>query len=168
MTRIRLLLAVAAMLVAVTVAVGACTVEPDEPRSPTPAAGPSAERVRDLLAGARVIERQPDIPGYDRDCGAGDGCVFGTEWTDNTDAPDGHNGCDTRNDVLAGQFTDVDKGTSRCVVQAGTLDDPYSGASIPFRKAQADQVEIDHILSGAGGLISSVTCGLTDDDMSLT
>ena len=54
---------------------------------------------------ARVIDKQPDVPGYDRDCGPGDGCVFGTEWSDDTDAPQGHNGCDTRNDVLAASLT---------------------------------------------------------------
>jgi hypothetical protein len=72
--------------------------------------------------------------------------VFGAAWSDDTTAAGGHNGCDTRNDVLAGQLQDVDKGTSRCVVQAGTLDDPYSGARIEFRKAQAGEVEIDHVV----------------------
>jgi hypothetical protein len=47
---------------------------------------------------------------------------------------------------LADQLQDVDKGTSRCVVQAGTLDDPYSGARIEFRKAQAGDVQIDHVV----------------------
>jgi hypothetical protein len=72
--------------------------------------------------------------------------VFGAAWSDDTTAAGGHNGCDTRNDVLAAQLQGVDKGTSRCVVQAGTLDDPYSGTRITFRKAQADEVQIDHVV----------------------
>jgi hypothetical protein len=72
--------------------------------------------------------------------------VFGPAWSDDTTAAGGHNGCDTRNDVLGIQLQDVDKGTSRCVVQAGTLDDPYSGTRITFRKAQADEVQIDHVV----------------------
>jgi hypothetical protein len=72
--------------------------------------------------------------------------VFGAAWSDETTAAGGHNGCDTRNDVLAIQLQDVNKGTSRCVVQAGVLDDPYSGARIAFHKAQAGEVEIDHVV----------------------
>jgi hypothetical protein len=72
--------------------------------------------------------------------------VFGAAWSDDPTAAGGHNGCDTRNDVLALQLQDVDKGSSRCVVQAGVLDDPYSGARIEFRKAKADAVEIDHVV----------------------
>ena len=84
--------------------------------------------------------------GYDRSCSPGHGCVFRPSWSDVTTAAGGHNGCDTRNDVLAGQLQDVDKGTSRCVVQAGILDDSYSGARIEFRKAKADEVQIDHVV----------------------
>jgi hypothetical protein len=72
--------------------------------------------------------------------------VFGAAWSDDTTAVGGHNGCDTRNDVLAAQLQNVDKGTSRCVVQAGTLDDPYSGTRITFLKARADEVQIDHVV----------------------
>jgi hypothetical protein len=86
------------------------------------------------------------VTGYDRSCSPGKGCVFGPSWSDDTTAAGGHNGCDSRNDVLAAQLQDVDKGTSRCVVQAGTLDDPYTGARIAFRKARADDVQIDHVV----------------------
>jgi hypothetical protein len=36
--------------------------------------------------------------------------------------------------------------TSKCVVQAGVLDDPYTGTRIEFTKAQADDVQIDHVV----------------------
>ena len=93
-----------------------------------------------------TVRARTKVAGYDRSCSPGHGCVFGPAWSDDTTAPGGHNGCDSRNDVLAAQLHDVDKGSSRCVVQAGVLDDPYSGARITFRKAQADAVEIDHVV----------------------
>jgi hypothetical protein len=119
---------------------------------PTPTATPTPSQERDASVQALssletvTVRARTKVVGYDRSCSPGHGCVFGAAWSDDTTAAGGHNGCDTRNDVLAGQLTEVDKGTSRCVVQAGTLDDPYSGARIEFRKATADQVEIDHVV----------------------
>ena len=119
---------------------------------PTPTATPTSSEERDASVQAlNSLESVPvrartKVSGYDRSCSPGHGCVFGAAWSDDTTASGGHNGCDTRNDVLASQLTEVDKGTSRCVVQAGTLDDPYSGARIEFRKAQAAEVEIDHMV----------------------
>ncbi len=117
-----------------------------------PVATPTSSQDRDASVRALTslesvtVRTRTKVAGYDRSCSPGHGCVFGPAWSDDTKAAGGHNGCDTRNDVLAGQMQDVDKGKSRCVVQAGTLDDPYSGARIVFRKAQADQVEIDHVV----------------------
>lgn len=119
---------------------------------PTPTATPTSSQERDASVQALrsletvTVRARTKVVGYDRSCSPGHGCVFGAAWSDDTSAVGGHNGCDTRNDVLAAQLTGVDKGTSRCVVQAGTLDDPYSGARIAFRKAQAGEVEIDHVV----------------------
>jgi hypothetical protein len=59
----------------------------------------------------------------------------------------GHDGCDTRDNVLALQLTEVTyrAGTHRCVVLTGHLADPYTGRSISFRKTEAGRVQIDHI-----------------------
>lgn len=83
---------------------------------------------------------RPDIPGYKRD-------RFGQTWTDDHIGQGGHNGCDTRNDVLAAQLAAVQyRGKSRCVVVAGILAaDPYTGRRIEFRKAAAARIQIDHI-----------------------
>ena len=83
---------------------------------------------------------RPDVPGYKRG-------QFGQTWTDDQAGRGGHNGCDTRNDVLAAQLTAVQyRGRSRCVVIAGTLlADPYTGRRIEFRKAAATKVQIDHL-----------------------
>lgn len=117
---------------------------------PTASATSSQERDASVRALASLesvtVRARTKVSGYDRSCSPGHLCVFGPAWSDDTTAAGGHNGCDSRNDVLAAQLQDVDKGSSRCVVQAGVLDDPYSGARIEFHKAQADEVEIDHVV----------------------
>jgi hypothetical protein len=71
---------------------------------------------------------------------------FGDGWVD-TD----HNGCDTRNDVLARDLEDETfrPGTHDCVVLTGTLHDPYSGDTIAFRRGEgtSDDVQIDHVVA---------------------
>ncbi len=69
---------------------------------------------------------------------------FGTAWKD-TDG----NGCDQRNDVLRRDLTDetIKPRTKGCVVMSGTLDDPYTGKTIKFRKAEASEVQIDHLVA---------------------
>ena len=111
-----------------------------------PSSTPIGDRVRALLAGARVVDKRPDVPGYERDCGPGEGCVFGTEWSDNTDAPQGHNGCDTRNDVLGATLTDVafDPQSNGCDVVAGQLVDPYTGTSMDYA-TEGSQIHVDHL-----------------------
>jgi Protein of unknown function (DUF1524)/Excalibur calcium-binding domain len=90
------------------------------------------------LAEVDVRGRAPRT-GYDR-------ARFGDGWVD-TD----RNGCDTRNDVLARDLTGETfrPGTNDCVVVAGTLDDPYSGRTIEFRRGEetSDDVQIDHVVA---------------------
>lgn len=75
---------------------------------------------------------------YDRD-------AFGQRWAD-TD----RNGCDTRNDVLRRDLSDVvaKPGTRECVVLTGVLDDAYTGEHIDFVRGQgtSELVQIDHIV----------------------
>lgn len=94
-----------------------------------------------------VLFAPAEVPGYDRSCSGGHGCVFGPAWSDDVDVDGGHNGCDTRNDILARDLTQVEvkPGTHSCVVMAGLLADPYSGEQIQFTKAEATAVNIDHI-----------------------
>jgi hypothetical protein len=70
--------------------------DPAAPSKPPTAGTTAALRQLDTL---RVIPARPHRPGYQRGCGAGQACSFGPAWTDDTSAPGGHNGCDTRNDV---------------------------------------------------------------------
>ena len=121
-----------------------------EPSSEPPAAAAprvvGAERARELLEQVRVVEDRPDVAGYDRDCGPGDGCVFGTEWSDDTDAPDGRDGCDTRNDVLAASLTDVRYSVRSpdCDVVGGTLVDPYTAVTMDYT-TEGSQIHVDHL-----------------------
>lgn len=85
---------------------------------------------------------------YDRSCGKGHGCVFGPAWTDDVNVEGGHNGCGTRDDLLMSRLRDVKlkPGTRGCVVLAGRLQDPYSGAEVVFSKARAAEVQVDHVV----------------------
>ncbi|MFB8273910.1 HNH endonuclease family protein [Nocardia colli] len=116
------------------------------PVAPAPGS-PTRAELEQLLAGVRVVPDRPHPGGYERGCKTGQGCVFGPAWTDDNDGPGGHDGCDTRNNVLARQLVEVSfrPGTRDCVVVGGTLNDPYTGKQIPFKKADANDVQIDHV-----------------------
>ena len=66
---------------------------------------------------------------------------FGPAWKDVD-----HNGCDTRNDILARDLI-VRGMRNSCVVIAGQLADPYSGKWIDFSKKEASKVQIDHVVA---------------------
>lgn len=74
---------------------------------------------------------------------------FGETWTDDVDVELGHNGCNTRDDVLRRDLTDVAMRPGTCFVARGTLRDPYRGETIAFVRgpATSDAVQIDHVVS---------------------
>ncbi|WP_433757023.1 HNH endonuclease family protein [Nocardia sp. CA-135398] len=131
------------------VEVGGEPVAPGRGTAADGAAGLSPTRVQleQLLVSVRVVAARAHPGGYERGCQEGQRCVFGPSWTDDYDGPGGHDGCDTRNNVLNAQLTRVSlrPGTRDCVVIAGTLDDPYTGERITFSKADAGGVQIDHV-----------------------
>lgn len=71
---------------------------------------------------------------------------FGSAWSDVD-----RNGCDTRNDILYRDLTDVTfkPGTKDCVVASGTLRDPYTATRIDFVRGQSTSsaVQIDHVVA---------------------
>ncbi len=69
--------------------------------------------------------------------------AFGPAWGDVN-----HNGCDTRDDILTRDLTNVTylPDTHDCVVVSGTLVSPYTAATISFAKAKATDVQIDHLV----------------------
>jgi hypothetical protein len=68
---------------------------------------------------------------------------FGPSWADVD-----RNGCDTRNDILTRDLTQViyREGTRDCIVLSGVLIDPFSGEVIAFTRgvATSSEVQIDH------------------------
>ncbi|WP_374971378.1 HNH endonuclease family protein [Terrabacter sp. BE26] len=107
-----------------------------------------------------------------------DWSAFGPSWTDDVDVAGGHNGCDTRNDVLRRDLTAVrlKPGTRGCVVLAGALADLYTGRAISFvrGRASSSQVQIDHVVAlgdawvtGAQQLTVSERAALANDPLEL-
>lgn len=143
------------LLAAACEPVGVAATADPAPRSPALAA----------LAALPVRERAPH-DGYDRD-------EFGPRWADID-----HNGCDQRNDVLARDLVDEEfaPGTHDCVVTAGTLYDPYTGAVVRFVRGEttSDDVQIDHVVSlanawetGAQHLDGEARKALANDPLNL-
>lgn len=77
--------------------------------------------------------------------------LFGQAWSDDVTVPGGHNGCDTRNDILRRDLVDIEfkPGTADCVVTSGVLNDPYTGTAIAFRRGRdtSQAVQIDHVVA---------------------
>ena len=104
--------------------------------------------------------------GYTRD-------QFGQAWADVD-----RNGCDTRNDILKRDLTDVvyKPGTRNCVVASGTLVDRYSGEVINFVRGNVSsmEVQIDHVVAlsnawqtGAFKLTADQRKALANDPLNL-
>jgi hypothetical protein len=98
----------------------------------------------DVLAGIAELPKRIHGNDYRR-------AAFGEAWTDDNDAPGGHNGCDTRNDVLDRDLLDKTYvSIKRCphAVQTGTLRDPYTNATVAFVRGNqvGASVQIDHIV----------------------
>ena len=112
----------------------------------TPAEDPDAQPAVTPDDVAAAISRLAALPvkgrapktGYSRD-------QFGTAWADVD-----HNGCDTRNDILARDLSGetFKPGTHDCVVATGTLADKYTGTTIRFVRGAdtSSAVQIDHIV----------------------
>jgi hypothetical protein len=92
----------------------------------------------DALSQLPVKGRAPKT-GYTRD-------QFGQAWADTN-----HNGCDTRNDILNRDLTNISykPGTRNCVVATGILLDKYSGETINFVRGNITsmEVQIDHVVA---------------------
>lgn len=103
---------------------------------------------------------------------------FGSGWLDSISptVPFARNGCDARNDILARDLTGetFKAGTNDCVVMSGNLTDPYSGKKISFVKANANAVQIDHVIplsyawkSGAAGWSDAKRRDFANDPLNL-
>jgi hypothetical protein len=90
------------------------------------------------------VKGRAPMTGYSRE-------QFGPAWTDDNNDPLGHNGCDTRNDILRRDLvsTRLEPATGGCVVETGVLRDPYTSHAIHFRRGEVTSlaVQIDHVVA---------------------
>lgn len=95
------------------------------------------------LATLPIKGRAPKT-GYDRS-------LFGSAWTDDVTVTFGHNGCDTRNDILRRDLVAIElkPESNGCTVLAGVLHDAYTGDTVEFHRGQgtSSQVQIDHVVA---------------------
>lgn len=128
-------------LVGLVVAIAYFLIDVPEEPSRGPGVAVSASD-REALEGLDIRGRAP-MTGYDRD-------LFGSAWADDVSVEFGHNGCDTRNDILRRDLTDLQirPGTRDCLVEKGTLQDPFSAETINFVRGQTTSslVQIDHLV----------------------
>lgn len=115
----------------------------------------------DSLADLAVKGRAPKT-GYSRD-------EFGNGWAS-------WQKCDTRQRILARDLTDVKLDEDGCTVLSGTLNDPYTGKVIEFKRGSdtSSEVQIDHVVAlsdawqkGAQSLDSERREALANDDLEL-
>ncbi|WP_219815663.1 HNH endonuclease family protein [Arthrobacter sp. SX1312] len=139
----------------------------DGPTGPNSAASQSPASAGTALAALEQIPLKGRAPktGYSRE-------EFGSAWADVD-----RDGCDTRNQVLNRDLSDVLHATSvPCKVEFGVLDDPYTGARIEFQRGQdtSSDVQIDHIIAlsnawqtGAQQLTAEERLQLANDPLNL-
>ncbi len=89
----------------------------------------AASAVRELAVKGRAPQT-----GYSRE-------QFGPAWVDVD-----RNGCDTRNDMLRRELSNIEAAGS-CKILAGTLQDPYTNRTIRFIYGGASEVDVDHVVA---------------------
>src|SRR5574337_54145 len=105
---------------------------------------PTVQAGTDVLEGITIVPDRTRRHDYRRS-------AFGESWDDDNDAPGGHNGCDTRDDILNRDVVEITHvSTKRCpdAVATGTLHDPYTNATVAFTRGAkvGEAVQIDHIV----------------------
>lgn len=112
----------------------------DEASPPAQAQHASPQKALPDQDAAHVLDQLQQLPIADEN---GDGyrrAAFGKGWKD----LDG-NGCSTRDEILARDLENTES-SNGCVITSGTLNDPYTGASIDFTRGEksSQAVQIDH------------------------
>lgn len=122
---------------------------PPAPAASVPTLHPAPDSAPDSslnsAEAAAAVAALPDAVYFDDGSYAGHrDDLFGDSWSFDFDG----NGCDARNDILTRDLTAVSLQPARCVVETGTLADPYTGQSIGFVHGveTSAEVQIDHLL----------------------
>ncbi|MGB3334023.1 MAG: DUF1524 domain-containing protein [Mycobacterium sp.] len=101
----------------------------------------SSQSPQKKLSSLPVKGRAPKTD-YDR-------ALFGSPWSDDVTVEGGHNGCDTRNDILRRDLSGAgyQLGNS-CIVLSGVLNDPYTGEAVLYQHEpeELSPIQIDHIV----------------------
>lgn len=120
--------------------------EPTPTGSTSPPAPPGA--ASDRYAPARRQLAALPVRGWDRTSDF-QRYRFGPAWSDDVDVEFGHNGCNTRDDILRRDLKNLVVRPFTCFAQSGTLLDPYTGTTINFVRGPqtSNSVEIDHVVA---------------------
>ncbi len=135
---------IAAVVLAVVIAIQVGIASHRTPQFIASADVPTVAPGVDVLAGVFEIPGRIHENDYRR-------AAFGESWTDENSAPGGHNGCDTRNDILDRDLIEKTYvAISRCptAVATGVLYDPYTNAVVHFTRGEqvGAAVQIDHLV----------------------
>jgi hypothetical protein len=100
------------------------------------------------LGTAREQLKQLEVRGWDRTSDF-KRSQFGKAWSDDVNVEFGHNGCNTRDDILRRDLKNLVVRPRTCYAQTGTLVDPYTGETIEFTRGPdtSNAVEIDHVVA---------------------
>ncbi|MBU9766558.1 HNH endonuclease [Mycobacterium sp. TNTM28] len=74
---------------------------------------------------------------------------FGEAWSDDVNVEFGHNGCNTRDDILRRDLAALTVRPGTCYAATGVLHDPYTGVEVAFTRGPdtSGAVQIDHLVS---------------------
>jgi len=107
--------------------------------APTPSQADVAPELAITTLESLPVKGRAPKTGYTR-------AQFGPTWADVD-----RNGCDTRNDILQRDLTEISyrAKTRDCVVESGNLVDRYSGEVINFKRGNISsmEVQIDHVVA---------------------
>jgi Protein of unknown function (DUF1524) len=122
--------------------------EPPPAASPPATSQPQPGPVNPSYDTARATLARLPVKGWDRNTDFSR-YRFGQAWSDDVNVEFGHNGCNTRDDILRRDLADMIVRRGTCYVQAGVLHDPYTGHTIAFTRgpATSEAVQIDHLVS---------------------
>ena len=134
-----------AIVVAVAVGVGWLYLRDEARQQPEPGPSPTATPSYDTVR--RQMEALP-VHGWDR-VSDFQRFRFGEPWSDDVNVEFGHNGCNTRDDILRRDLADLQVRPGTCFAQSGQLHDPYTAAIIDFVRGPdtSSAVQIDHVVA---------------------
>lgn len=131
-----------------------------------PLTSPGDREAATTLIGRLTVKPMGSKTGYER-------TRYGDNWSDEAGAvPYSHNGCRTRDDLLARDGRQLQR--NGCTVTAMRLTDPYTGKTIDWTKNNADEVQVDHVVPlsygwrmGAGRWPMSKRLNFANDPLNL-